>query len=122
MMCYATIEQYGRIGGVYDEPEDEVQRRLCDASRKIDELTFGRIRAKGLEKLTSFQRDCVTYAVCQQAAYLRDHADSEGDLTGYSVGDISVTVGQTGGEAAQLAVSAAALSVLRQSGLMDRRL
>lgn len=68
-MSYATVAEYLQYGagGI---PEDNLPALLERASDQIDLLTYNRIAAHGITRLTPFQRDRVIKAVCQQADFL----------------------------------------------------
>lgn len=121
-MKYATVEDYRRISGDCETTDGEVEKYLVRASAKAEELTFGRLRALSENRaLTPFQKDCVRDFVCFQAEFLRDNGSGEDiDVSSYTVGSISVSVGTGKQEAELLHVSSAALSFLDRSGLRWR--
>lgn len=96
------------------------KRLIAQASIKIDEATFNRIRGVGFEHLTPFQQDCVRKAVCYQAKYISEHGYDETDISSYSVGDISVSVAEGNTTAKKQGFEPIAYSLLKQSGLMSR--
>ncbi len=96
------------------------KRLIAQASIKIDEATFNRIRGVGFECLTPFQQDCIRKAVCYQAKYISEHGYDETDISSYSVGDISVSVAEGNTSAAKQGFEPLAYSLLKQSGLMSR--
>ena len=53
-MVYASKEQYLSEHRLI--PDEQIVRRLKQASRHIDSLTFNRIVARGFEGLTEFQQ------------------------------------------------------------------
>jgi hypothetical protein len=93
---YATINDF--IILFPDSRAEERRLRLCllMASEKIDEITFGRIIGRGIEKLTPFQQEKVKLATLLQTQYLLDKEDSGGidmaDVSSFSVLDISVAL------------------------------
>lgn len=124
MMSYADEKTYLSLSETYGflmtDPL-EIKRNISLAQVKIDELTFGRIRKKGFENLTDFQRDMISRAVCAQADYIAENGFDDGQsVESYSVLDISVSVGDSKSESGRLGVSALALSLLRLSGLTER--
>lgn len=96
------------------------KRFITQACIKIDEVTFNRIRGVGFDHLTPFQQDCVRKAVCYQAKYIVEHGYDESEISSYSVGDISVSVGSNGKSANKHGLDPLAYSILKQSGLMSR--
>lgn len=124
MMSYADEKTYLSLSEMYGflmtDPL-EIKRNISLAQVKIDELTFGRIRKKGFENLTDFQRDMISRAVCAQADYIAENGFDDGQsVESYSVLDISVSVGDSKSESGRIGVSALALSLLRLSGLTER--
>ena len=126
MMSYADEKTYLSLADKYgfknvSSDPAEIRRNIALAQIKIDELTFGRIRQKGFENLTEFQQEMVSGAVCAQADHIAENGFDDGQsVESYSVLDISVSVGDSKSESGRLGVSALALSLLRQSGLMER--
>lgn len=97
------------------------EKALKAASIKVNELSFGRIEAKGFDNLTEFQKRCVREAVCYQAEYYIDNG-YDGTVQSYSVPDISVTVKTGNKEAESKCISPLTTSLLTQCGLNSRRL
>lgn len=102
-------------------------RELLDlAETKIDEVTFNRIRGRGFENLTEFQKEKVQKAVCLQADYIQanggEYTDMAANIESYSVLDINVTVGGNRTAAQRLGMDALAYRLLEQTGLMRRAL
>ena len=53
-MVYASKEQY--LSEHNTIPEEQIEKRLKQASRHIDSLTFNRITSRGFDNLTEFQQ------------------------------------------------------------------
>ncbi len=124
--AYADIDKYTEIAEKYGldllcTSEKSITQSLNLATVKIDELTFGRISQMGFDNLTEYQKEKVSEAVCVQAEYIAEEGFSDGvTIDSYSVLDISVSVSSSKSESERLGVSPFALSLLRQSGLMER--
>ncbi len=124
--AYADIDKYTEIAEKYGfifscTSERSITQNLNLATVKIDEMTFGRIRQIGFENLTEYQKEKISEAVCVQAEYISEEGFSDGAaVDSYSVLDISVSVGSSKSESERLGLSPLALSLLRQSGLMER--
>ncbi len=103
------------------EDVTSVEKALKTAEIKVNELSFGRIEAKGFKNLTDFQKKCVREAVCYQAEYYIDNG-YDGTVQSYSVPDISVTVKTGDKETERNRVSPLTVSLLTQSGLNSRRI
>lgn len=99
---------------------EDIKSCLKLAEIKVDSLTFGRIRKKGFDNLSEFQKQRVREAVCCQAQFISENGFDEADVSNYSVLNISVTVSGEKSQAQRLSVSPVALSLLRETGLMFR--
>lgn len=119
MSSYLSPEEYS--GNI---PAEELEKRLNDASRDIDALTFDRIREKGFEALTEFQQGLIKEAAELHADFCYENAELlEGLLAAYSVNGVSmsfdrskiVTVGGT-------TTTSRVYNLLMQTGLCCRRL
>ncbi len=96
---------------MYCEWEDE--RTLALAEAKIDELTFDRIKERGYEELTDFQKELVRLACLLQCQYIEEGCEG---ISKIEVEDFSVTL-KEGGECG---TSPEVISLLKQTGLMCR--
>lgn len=96
----------------------EEERRSLAISR-LNELTFGRLEAIGIDNLTPYQQTKVLEAIDLQMQYIADNGDS-GELTSISVLDVSMSFKEN--EDVPAGISPAAYSLMRSTGLMCRRL
>lgn len=123
---YADTDRYRQVAEKYGldllcTSEKTVSQSLALATVKVDEMTFGRIRRIGFDNLTEHQKEKVSEAVCVQAEYMSEEGFSDGaKIDSYSVLDISVSVSSSKSESEKLGLSPLALSLLRQSGLLER--
>ena len=88
------------------------------ASSKVDELTFNRIRAIGIDNVTEFQREMIEKATLAQAQYYEDYGIEAEALSSISVGSFSIGINNS--SSAYKGVSTAAITYLKQTGLMCR--
>lgn len=88
------------------------------ASSKIDELTFNRIVAKGIDNLTPFQKEKIQKATLLQAQHYEDYGTDAEGLGGFSVHGLSMSFNGTG--STPTGVSPGAYMLLKQTGLMCR--
>lgn len=88
------------------------------ASSKIDELTFNRIVAKGIDNLTPFQKDKIQRATLLQAQYYEDYGTDVEGLGGFTVPGLSMSFNS--GSSTPTGVSPGAYMLLKQTGLMSR--
>lgn len=122
-MAYADYAYYAAHGGT--APEEVVSPRLEAASDDVDALTFSRINGIGFDNLTPFQQDKVRQATCLQADFLYENADAVGSaMRRYSINGVSMEFGNDAlyGIVGGVAVSNAAMALLRQTGLTSRML
>lgn len=119
MRSYLSPEEY--TGSI---PAEEIEKRLSDASRDIDGLTFDRIRKKGFEALTDFQQELIREAVGLHADFCYENAELlEGPLAAYSINGVSMSFDRSkivtvGG----ITTSSRVYSLLMQTGLCYRGL
>lgn len=95
MTLYVNKEYYYDTfkGKVIDQ--DSIDRYLELAQEKIDSITFNRIVAIGFDKLTPFQKEKISKAICYQAEHIFEYGYNDAekqDVSSYSVLDISVSV------------------------------
>jgi len=122
---YATKEQYCCEYKGETIPEREIEKRLKQASRHIDSLTYNRIVGKGFSNLTPFQREIIKEVCCMQADFEHENADMlESILSGYSINGVSVQFGGSANIYTQDGVitSKEIYSYLSQTGLCCRLL
>ncbi len=123
---YLTVEEYRNLSdgkADRDLTEKEIIKNLSLAELKIDELTFNRIPHIGFDNLTEFQKGRIKKAMYEQAIHIMENGYEEIQVQSYDVLDISVTVAQdSSSQADRLNVSPVALALLKQTGLMCRRI
>lgn len=98
MTCepYVDAEYYRTTFGGTSIPEEDLPGSLRQASRHIDSLTFGRIRAAGFSSLTPFQQETVREVACLQADFEYENADEISTvLSGYSINGVSAQFGSS---------------------------
>lgn len=116
---YADYEYYaGEYGGTMER--EEAEKALERASDDLNALCFGRIDARGFERLKAFQQGKIRRACCLQADFLHDNADAlDSSIESYAINGVSMTFGNpslysvVGGTP----VRNSALALLRQTGL-----
>lgn len=102
-------------------PDEDFNKKIKEASEKIDEVTFNRIVKIGFDNLTDFQKEKVKESVCAQADYIyKNGYDNEEDLASYSVLDITVNESDNKSEAKKLGMSSYAYSQINKTGLTCR--
>lgn len=121
--AYVGAEDYAALFPDDAAPDDGA---LLAASRHIDALTHGRIRALGgLEALTALQRELIREAVCRQTRFERENASLFGAaLSSYSINGVSMKTGLAAGVRLYggIAVPGEVTSLLDMTGLTDRTL
>lgn len=88
------------------------------ASSKIDELTFNRIVAVGVDSLTTFQKAKIEKATLLQAQYYDDYGTDTEAISGFNISGLSMSF--NGGGSIPSGVSPGAYMLLKQTGLMNR--
>ena len=117
MTLYADSQYYSNIfkGCVLI---DFKEKYLKLAQEKINSITFNRIVKIGFDNLTEFQQEKVREAICYQAEYIYMNGYNNGNVSSYSVLDISVTVDKSNKTAAdRLYLSEEAYDAIHQTGL-----
>lgn len=93
-MVYATKEAYQREHDII--PDEEIDKRLKQASRHIDSLTFNRIVGCGFEKLTDYQRGTITEVCCDMADFEYENEDMISCvLEQYAINGVSMNFGNS---------------------------
>lgn len=76
-------------------PEDEIEKRLKEASMHIDSLTYNRIVGRGFENLTKFQQNIIREVVCKLADFEYENEDLiKTTLSSYSINGVSMSFGE----------------------------
>lgn len=120
-MAYATETDYAQYGTGLIPPE-QLDKALKQASDQVDQLTFNRIVARGIDGLSPFQRSCVIKAVCQQADFVFQYGDYlTFPLSGYSAGSVSLSFKAVEG-AGGVQTTEGVTGLLKTTGLMYRGL
>lgn len=94
---YADAKYYfENFGGKILNDYDSVDRRLRNASRHIDSLTYNRIIGQGFSNLTPFQQEVIKEVCCMQAEFEYENADElETVLSSYSINGTSAQFGSS---------------------------
>lgn len=121
MNAYFSVDEFRETYPDFESQDSKIAELLSLASIKADELTFGRIRG-AWGRLTPFQLSMLKKFVFCQAVYIDENGyDGDSDISSYSAGSISVTLGESQKTQAELMrVDPAALACLKQTGLMQR--
>ena len=98
-------------------PPGKVNSCLAEAHDDVDAMTYYRIHKIGFGSLTPFQQERVRRAVCYQAEHIYQRELARG-MSGYSIGDVSVSLADSG--AARERYSSCAASLLDAAGLTYR--
>lgn len=110
----AYKEEYSTI------PDDELKKRLKQASRHIDSLTYNRIVGRGFENLTPFQQGIVFECTCELANFEYDNEDMiQSVLQSYAINGVSMQFGESWNVKVQsgVAVPRDTYTKLMQTGL-----
>lgn len=121
-MAYVDYEYYSNVyKGSLDE--NTATKLLEEASDQVDRLTYGRIRKRGFNNLTEYQKEMIEKAVCHQVDFLANYGDYlSSPLDGFSIGDVSLTFGKENQGPGGIIADKKTLDYLAQTGLSTRRL
>ena len=121
MSQYVDSSYYYDVYGGELIPPEYFDKKIKEASEKIDEVTFNRIVKIGFNNLTDFQKEKVKESVCAQADYIYENGyGSDGDIASYSVLDITITEKNSDSEANKLNMSSYAYDQIKKTGLTCR--
>lgn len=119
---YITPEEYASLGYT-TVPECERVNVFKKTCMHIDSLTFNRIRAKGFDNLTEFQKDTIREVICQQADFEYENAEYiDSILSSYSINGVSMNFGENWNVHIEngVAMKKDIYSILKQTGLCCR--
>ena len=123
MSNYVDITYYKNTYKGTKLPDDEIEKRLEEASLHIDTLTYNRIVGKGFENLTKFQQDIIQKVVCKLADFEYENEDLiKTALSSYSINGVSMNFSSGWNVEIQngVAISKDDYCLLRQTGLTCR--
>lgn len=126
MTLYVNKEYYLNTFSGKNIPNEDIEKYLELAQEKIDSITYNRIIAIGFEKLTEFQKEKISKAICFQAEYIFKNGynnEDNRDVSSYSVLDISVNVDNSSEnktKAQKLNMSEIAYDYVHKTGLDGR--
>ena len=124
MSMYADINYYQNTykGEI---PQDEIEKRLEEASLHIDSLTYNRIVGRKFENLTNFQQDIIRKVTCKLADFEYENEDViKSVLSNYSINGVSMGISTSGNVYTQngVVISRSDYALLSQTGLTCRNL
>ena len=118
---YATKEDYSKYGSKVLEDE-EIEKNLELASIDVNRATLTRIERRGLDNLTTQQKDLIIKATCLQAEYIKEEGlYDDNSISSYSIGgDLTVNEKESQDMADKLNISKLAFFYLKRTGLTNR--
>ena len=118
---YATKEDYSKYGSKVLEDE-EIEKNLELASIDINRATLTRIERRGIDNLTTQQKDLIIKATCLQAEYIKEEGlYDDNSISSYSIGgDLTVNEKESQDMADKLNISKLAFFYLKRTGLTNR--
>lgn len=122
---YADAEYYIKAYEGDSIPEDKLSKKLKEASRHIDTLTYNRIVGRGISNLSQWQQDIIKEVCCEMADFEYENADMiQNVLQSYSINGVSMNFGASWNIAVQdgVAIRRDVYMKLQQTGLCGRRL
>ncbi len=122
-MAYVDYEYYAKTFGGTILDEITAKKLLEEASDQVDRLTYGRIRKRGFENLTEYQKEMIEKAVCHQVDFLANYGEYlSSPLGGFSIGDVSLSFDKSNQGAGGIIADKKTLDYLAQTSLTVRRL
>ena len=125
MSNYADITYYQDTYKGTKIPKEEIDKRLKEASMRIDTLTYNRIVGKGFENLTQFQQNIIKEVVCKLADFEYENEDLlKTMLSSYAINGVSMSFGDNWNVQIQngVAIPKDYYCLLGQTGLTCRNL
>lgn len=122
---YADSAYYSGTHGGSAIPPEDLGKRLRQASRHIDSLTFNRIVCKGFSNLSEFQQEIIREVVCRQAEFEDENSDIlDNILSSYSINGVSANFGDGWNVKVEkgIAIQRDTYELLNQTGLTCRLL
>ena len=93
-MVYASKEQYLSEHRII--PDEQIEKRLKQAGRHIDSLTFNRIKSRGFDNLTEFQQAIIIDVCCDMSDFEYENEDMINCvLQNYSINGVSMQFGSS---------------------------
>ena len=117
-MVYASKEQYLSEHRII--PDEQIEKRLKQAGRHIDSLTFNRIKSIGFDNLTEFQQAIIIDVCCDMADFEYENEDMINCvLQNYSINGVSMQFGSSWNVMIQsgIAIKRDTYRILCQTGL-----
>ena len=76
--------------------EEELEKRLKEASQKVDVLTFNRIKKVGFENCSNYEKEIIKEVVCQISDFYKENEDDLKTLLNeYSINGVSMKFGES---------------------------
>lgn len=94
-MTYADATYYKTEFYGVEIGTEELERLLARASEKIDEATYN--RSRHFDSLSDYEKEMVKKATCAEAEALFTYGEYDVNLSGYSIGDVSISMSNDAG-------------------------
>lgn len=95
-MIYATVEYYidEYMSEIMDD-EEVIEKKLKEASRIIDILTFNRIKRIGYDKLSEFEQEILQECCCEIADFYYSNSEELSTMINkYSINGVTIEYGK----------------------------
>lgn len=117
-MVYADGVYYKTVFYGVEIATEELERLLARASEKIDEATYN--RSRHFDSLSDYEREMIRKATCAEAEAIFTYGEADIDLSGYSIGDVSISMSNGGNGYGNGLISKKAIKYLNNTRLMSR--
>lgn len=89
-MVYADGTYYKTVFYGVEIETEELERLLARASEKVDEATYN--RSRHFNDLSDYEKEMIRKATCSEAEALYTYGEYDVNLSGYSIGDVSISM------------------------------
>lgn len=95
-MIYVDSNYYKEVYKGLSIDDEELEKRLKEASQKVDVLTFNRVRNLGFENCSDFEKEIIREVTCQIVDFYKENEDDLKTLLNeYSINGVTMKFGES---------------------------